>query len=235
MAYSFLWLPLTLHGFYSHFWLTPGDLWSSYRTAHWVGWGAYGSLYSATGTYLTFPGIAILLAPVAVLTHALGMSECFPLMIPHPTAWILLGPIELGLGCSFLSHSMHSRSASGVGGRRRAVTCVIQGVLVWPLLVIWGHPEDAIAVALMAYVVISVLDQRWARAGWLFGAAVAFQPLVLLVLPLCLTRGGTKQLTGFLGRSIGPSIALLAVPFLSDWHDTWDAVVKQPQQSSWRT
>jgi hypothetical protein len=69
MLYSLAWLPITHHGLYSQSWLTPGDLWASYRTAHWVAWGGHGSLYGATGAYLTFPALALLLALLAALTH----------------------------------------------------------------------------------------------------------------------------------------------------------------------
>lgn len=230
MAFSFLWLPLTQTGLYHGFWLTPADLWSSYRTAHWVGWGAYGSLYSATGAYLTFPGLAVVLAPLAVLTRAVGLTEGFPLMIPHPTAWLLLGPVEMVLGCTSLFALDALGRRLGLKDSRRRIVCAIQGFLLWPLLVLWGHPEDAIALALAIFALIGVMDRRWVHSGWLFGAAVAFQPLVLLVLPICLGRAGMRQAPRLLSRSLSPSAALLLLPFLSDWHDTWNAVVEQPQE-----
>jgi hypothetical protein len=230
MAFSFFWLHLTQTGFYHQFWLTPGDIWTSYRTAHWVGWGAYGSLYSATNGYLTFPGLAILLAPLAMLTRVLGLTECLPLMIPHPTAWLLLGPVEILLGCTSLFALDELAARFGVQATRRWIVCLVQGFLLWPLLVTWGHPEDAVALGLTVYALINVFDRRWTRAGWLLGAAVAFQPLVLLVLPLCLGRAGRRDALHLLSRSLGPSIALLVVPFLSNWHDTWRAVVEQPTQ-----
>jgi hypothetical protein len=230
MAFSFLWLRLTQTGLYHGFWLTPGDLWSSYRTAHWVGWGAYASLYSATGGYLTFPGLAILLSPLAVFTRALGLSECFPLMIPHPTAWLLLGPVEMLLGCTSLFALDTLGCRLGVKASRRWIVCTIQGIALWPILVLWGHPEDAISLALAVYALINIFDRRWTRAGWLFGAAVCFQPLVILLLPLCIGRAGMRNASPFVGRSVGPSVILLVVPFLSDWHDTWRAVVTQPTE-----
>lgn len=230
MAFSFFWLRITQTGLYHGFWLTPGDLWSSYRTAHWVGWGAFGSLYSATGGFLTFPGLAILLSPVAMFTRALGLSECFPYMIPHPTAWLVIGPVEMLFGCTSLFALDSLGSRLGVKTSRRWILCTIQGFALWPILVLWGHPEDAISLALAVYALISVMDRRWTRAGWLFGAAVCFQPLVLLLLPLCIGRVGMRNVSPFLGRSLAPSVALLSLPFLTDWHDTWRAVVTQPTE-----
>jgi hypothetical protein len=228
MLYSFFWLRLTMGGFYHRFWLTPGDMWNTYRTATWVGWGAYGSLYFATGGYLTTPGLAIVLAPLTVLTRALGMSEAFPYMIPHPTAWVLLGPVEILLGCTCLFALDALAQRLEVSRSRRRVLCIVQGLLVWPLLVMWGHPEDAIAIALAAYAMIAALDRRWTPVGWLLGAAIAFQPLVVLVVPLVLARGGKKQALGLLGRAFGPSGVLMVVPFLTDFRDTWRSVVEQP-------
>jgi len=43
------------------------------------------------------------------------------------------------------------------------------------------------------YAMISVLRMNWVRAGWLFGVAIVFQPLIALVIPIFLAaspRGG---------------------------------------------
>ena len=230
MAFSFFWMQLTQVGFYHGFWLTPGDIWTSYRTAHWVGWGAYGSLYSAASGYHTFPGLAIVLAPIAMLTRALGLSECLPLMIPHPTAWLVLGPFEMVLGCSSLFALDALAERLRVTASRRSLLCVAQGILLWPMIVVFGHPEDAVAIALAVYAVVSVFDRRWARAGWFFAAAIAFQPLVLLMLPIAASRAPLRQSAQLFIRAVSVPVALLVVPFGSNWHDTWASVVEQPTQ-----
>jgi len=228
MAFSFMWLPLTVEGFYHQFWVTPGDIWAAYRTGQWIGWGAYGSLYSATASYITFPGLAIVLAPLALFTQALGLSDSFPYAIPHPTAWLLLGPVEVLLGCSALFALDALCERLGVSARRRVAVTVVEGVLLWPLLVRWGHPEDAISLAFAVYSLIAVLDHRWSRAGWLLGAAISFQPLVLLVVPVFISTGSWIQIRRLLLRTAGLPASLLVLPFASDWHDTWHAVVEQP-------
>ena len=230
MAFSFLWLRLTQVGLYHGFWITPGDIWVSYRTAHWVGWGAYGSLYSGGPGYHTFPGLAIVLTPLAMLTHALGLSECYPYAIPHPTAWLVLGPFELLLGCCSLFALDALAERLGVAASRRSLLCVVQGILLWPTIALFGHPEDAVALALSVYAIISVLDRRWARAGWLFAAAIAFQPLVLLILPVAASRARLRQSAQLAFRALSVPVALLVVPFLSNWHDTWTSVVEQPTE-----
>ena len=64
LAYSFWYGVLINH---VNRWLTPGDIWTTFRDAHYVGWGAEGKIYRAETGLVTFPGIAVLLAPLAML------------------------------------------------------------------------------------------------------------------------------------------------------------------------
>jgi hypothetical protein len=65
-----------------------------------------------------------------------------------------------------------------------------------------GHPEDAVAIALAVYALIFTLDTRFVGAGWLFGVAVAFQPLVLLMLPVLHAVAGRQRMPGLIIRSV---------------------------------
>ena len=47
-------------------------------------------------------------------------------------------------------------------------------------VLLWGHPEAAVAVAFLLCSCLAASDRQWPLAAWLFGAAVAFQPFVLL-------------------------------------------------------
>src|ERR1700689_4768484 len=84
MAYSLFWAPVVQHHPY---WLTPGDLWATYRGAHYIGWGYLGGVYGAGTSLVTLPGILVVLAPLAMLTGAFGLTESFPRFVLHPTAW----------------------------------------------------------------------------------------------------------------------------------------------------
>jgi hypothetical protein len=232
MLHSFFWETLTQHGLFRDYWWVPGDIWATYRTAHWIGWGAYGSLYSGTGAYLTTPGIALVLAPVAMFTHALGMSESFPYSLMHPAAWLVLGPVEMLLGCSALFGLDALGRTLGVEGRSRWMLCAVEGVLLWQVTVLWGHPEDPVAIAFAAYAIVAALEGKRSRSAWLLGAGIAFQPLVVVVLPLIVGRSGMKKATAVVARAAGPSVAMLIVPFASNFHDTWVAVVEQPTELS---
>ncbi|HTZ08949.1 MAG TPA: hypothetical protein VMB72_07745, partial [Acidimicrobiales bacterium] len=225
MAYSLLWGIVVRHHDY---WVYPGDIWGAYRSAHYIGWGALGSVYAAGTGLVTFPGILVLFTPCAILTGHLGMTESFPYYVPHPTSWLVLGPYEMLLGCSVLFACDALAERLGVGRGRRALLCIAEGVAVWPLLAMWGHPEDAVATALAAYALVLACDNRWTGVGWLFGAAVVTQPLVLLALPVLLAWGGRERILGLVMRAALPSVGLLAVPLAAEFHVTVHALVDQP-------
>ncbi len=95
MAFTLWWYPVVHHASY---WMTPHDFWSTYRDAHYVGWGGFGAIYTDSTGLITLPAISIVLAPVAMLTGALHMSECFPYTLAHPSSWLVAGPVIMALG-----------------------------------------------------------------------------------------------------------------------------------------
>jgi hypothetical protein len=105
---------------------------------------------------------------------------------------------------------------------------VAEGVVVWNISAIWGHPEDAVAVALAIYALVLALDGRWVGTGWLFGAAVATQPVVVLMLPVILALAGRSRALSLLVRTSLPSVLLLATPLVAEFHVTVRALVDQP-------
>ena len=148
MAYSLAWGPIVRH---RAMWVFPEDIWGAYRSAHFIGWGSLGSVYAAGTRVVTFPGILLLLAPLAMLSGSLGMTESFPHLTPHPTAWLLLGPYEIVIGCTALFAFDALATHLQIPPSRRVMLCFAEGVVLWPTLVIWGHPEDALALALAVY------------------------------------------------------------------------------------
>ena len=99
MAYSFWWPAAFGH---PQNWLTPGDIWGAYRGGAMISWGNLQGVYSAGVGIVTFPGLLVLFAPVAALTEHFGLAESFPMTLPHPTAWLVLGPYEMLLGATAL-------------------------------------------------------------------------------------------------------------------------------------
>lgn len=225
MAFNLFWGVVVRHHDY---WVEPGDIWGAYRSAHYIGWGSLGSVYAVGTALVTFPGILLLFTPVAMITASLGLSESFPYYIPHPTAWFVLGPYEILIGCTAIFACDALAQRLGVSGARRIALCFAEGVVLWPMLAFWGHPEDALGLALAIYALVFALDDRWTGGGWLFGAAVATQPLVLLMLPVLMARAGKQRVLALGARSILPAVALLAAPLLAEFHTTFHALFAQP-------
>jgi hypothetical protein len=225
MLYCLLWSPLVRH---THQWVVPGDIWGAFRSAQFVGWGDLGNVYGAGTGLVTFPGILLLFAPVAMITGAFGMTDSFPFQLAHPTSWLVLGPYEILISCSAIFACDALAERLGVARGRRRLLCVAEGVVMWNISVVWGHPEDAVAVALAIYALVLAFDGRWGGAGWLFGAAVATQPVVVLMLPVFLALAGKSRALSLLVRASLPSVLLLATPLVAEFHATVHALVDQP-------
>ncbi len=230
MAYTLFWYPLVDH---TSVWLIPGDIWGTFRAAQDVGWGYIGGIYSG-GTYLvTFPGIAVLLAPIAMISGSLGLSMSFPFTLAHPTSWLILGPMVLLLGAILLIPLDQLASRFGVSSRRRYLLTLVQMVPIWTIATWAGHPEICLALALALWGVMKGFDGDWIACGWLFGLAIAFQPFVLLILAVLLfSRMPVRVVIKTLFRSAIPSTLLLIIPFVQNWPSTSKALITQPTYPS---
>ena len=100
--------------------------------------------------------------------------------------------------------------------------------ILWSVCARWGHPEDAVAVGLLLYAVLAQGNGRTAAAGWLAGAAVCVQPLVLLALPVMLALLPWRRMPAFLVRAALPSAVAVAAAAIANWHDTYQSVTSQP-------
>ena len=145
------------------------------------------------------------------------------------TQWTaFVDPYTLALSCTALFAFDALAERMKVARSRRAVLCVIEAVLLWFISTLWGHPEDALAVAFAVYALIFVLDKRFTGAGWLFGVALSFQPLVILMMPVLIAVVGRKRVLGFVIRSALPTAVLLVPPFIAAPSATFRALVDQP-------
>jgi hypothetical protein len=225
MAYSLFWAPVIRH---TSVWITPSDFWATYRAAHYVGWGDLGGIYGAHANVVTFPGIVVALAPCAILTGHLGLFESYPIVVAHPSAWLVSGPLEMLIGSVALFGADALGARFGLSRRRRALVTLFVAVGLWNTDVLWGHPEDAIAVGLSCYALVAIADRRKVAAGWILGAAVAFQPLVLLLVPLAIASLGIRKSWSFIWRCAAPAAFLLVAPLVADYSDTVRALVEQP-------
>lgn len=208
----------------------PGDYWHTLVAAGRLAHLAIGGLYTQPTRLSAPPGAAVILLPVVAVISAAGL----PLQIPPPTdphlalsgVWLLGGPYEIALSCMVLFAADAMAEAVGITDGRRALLAAAEAVALWGV-VIWGHPEDAVAVGLLLYAVLALARTRLALAGWLAGAAICIQTLVLLALPVLLALLAWRRMPGFLLRAAAPAAVLLGAAAIANWHTTEAAMTSQ--------
>ena len=210
-------------------WALPYDLWGTLIATVRLVHGNVGGLYTQPTGLVSLPGAAVILLPCAAVIAATGLS----LQIPgphnlHPPVWLLAGPYEIALCCVTLFAADALAEQLGVTKWKRGLLAVASAVALWNVSARWGHPEDAVAVGLLLYAVLALGRSRTALAGWLAGAAVCVQPLVLLALPMLLAPLPWRRMPAFLVRSALPSAVLLGAAALANWHATYTSVTSQP-------
>jgi hypothetical protein len=210
-------------------WALPYDLWGTLIATTRLAHGNVGGLYAPPTGLISLPGAAVILLPCAALISALGLSLAIPGPANlHPAVWLLAGPYEIAIGCLPLFAADALAERLGVARWTRALLAVAGAGILWSVGARWGHPEDAVAIGLLLYAVLAQANGRTARAGWLAGAAVCVQPLVLLSLPIMLALLPWRRMAPFLVRAAVPSVVLLAAAAIADWHDTYQSVTSQP-------
>jgi hypothetical protein len=208
-------------------WLLPNDLWSTMIAAQRLLHGDLAGIYALPSRLVSFPGAAIILLPLAAVADAAGLSlQLQAAHDPQPALWLLAGPYEIALSGLALFAADALAGHLGAGRPRRALLAAAGAIALWNVSVLWGHPEDAVAVGLLLYGVLALARSRPGRAGWLAGAAVAVQPLVLLALPVLVMAAPRRA--GFLARAALPSLVLVATAALANRAATFAAVARQP-------
>ncbi|MGH3263422.1 MAG: hypothetical protein ACRDNS_15675, partial [Trebonia sp.] len=210
-------------------WALPYDLWGTLIATTRLAHGNIGGLYAPPTGLISLPGTAVILLPCAAAISALGLS----LGIPgphnqHPPVWLLAGPYQIALCCVTLFAADALAQRLGVQFWKRGLLAAASAGILWSVSARWGHPEDAVAVGLLLYAVLAQSKGRLARAGWLTGAAVCVQPLVLLALPVLLATVPWRRMAPFLVRAALPSAVLLGATAIANWHDTYTSVTSQP-------
>jgi hypothetical protein len=212
-----------------HSWLLPNDMWGTMVAARRLVHLDLGGLYTQPTGLVSLPGAALILVPVVAVIGAAGLG----LGVPgphntHPGAWVLAGPYEIALSAMVLFAADSIAERMGVARSKRALLAAAEAVALWSVSVRWGHPEDAVAVALFLFGILALADSRSGRSAWLIGAAVAVQPLVLLALPVVLVVLERSRLAGFLLRAAAPGAVLLAAAAWANWAATFRAITSQP-------
>ncbi len=210
-------------------WSLPHDLWGTMIAAQRLARGDLAGLYTSPTGLVSLPGAAVIMVPVVLVAEAAGLS----LRVPgphdaHPAAWLLAGPYAIVLAASALFAADALAEHLGVSRPRRALLAGAGAIGVWSVSARWGHPEDAVAVALLLSGVLALARDRAGRAAWLTGAAIAVQPLVVLALPVLLAVLPVRRWPGFVARAAAPGAVLLAAAAAANWSATASAVLRQP-------
>src|SRR6202050_4816889 len=210
-------------------WSLPDDLWGTLIAADRLVHLNLAGLYTQPTGLVTFPGAAVILAPVATLIDAARLSLQHPgPQSPRPAVWLVAGPYVI----AFLGVALVAADALAERLRvprwKRFFLAGASAVALWNVSVQWGHPEDAVAVGLLLFGILALSEARTARSAWLLGAAIAVQPLVLLALPILLAGIEPRRIPGFLARAAAPAAVLLGAAAAANWHATYLAVAHQP-------
>jgi hypothetical protein len=210
-------------------WQLPHDLWGTMLAGRRLLHLDPGGLYTQPTGLVSLPGAALILVPIVALIDAAGVGLGVPnAQNTHPTAWLFAGPYEIALSAMALVAADSLAERLGVARPKRALLAAASAVALWSVSVRWGHPEDAVAVALFLFGIGALADLRVGFSAWLVGAAICVQPLVLLAVPVLLVTIEPRRLVGYLGRAAAPSALLLGVAASANWSATFDAVTSQP-------
>jgi len=225
MAFSFLFLPLR-HG--AWVWYTPPDLWATFRAAQFTEWGGLGAIYSSGSYLVTLPGLPILLAPLAFVCDHFHLTESFPLPTRHPTAWLMVGPVTFACVAPLLTaaDALTEALVCPLWVRRIGVLAVAGSA--FPVLVLFGHPEDVLALALGLYSLLAARDGRTTASAWWMGASLAIQPVTVLLLPLVVGSLGLRRGSAWLARAAILPGVLVAVVLAADWKTAFAQLLHQP-------
>jgi hypothetical protein len=210
-------------------WSLPDDLWGTLVAAQRLLHLDLGGLYTQPTGLVTFPGAAVILAPLVAVTDAAGLSLQHPgPHNTHPAVWLVAGPYMTAISAAALFAADALAERLRVSRPKRFFLAAASAVALWNVSVQWGHPEDAVAVGLLLFGILELSEARTARSAWLVGAAIAVQPLVLLALPILLAVIEPRRVPGFLARAAAPAAVLLSAAAAANWHATYNAVTRQP-------
>jgi hypothetical protein len=216
-------------------WALPDDLWATMIAAQRLLQLHVGGLYTPPTGLVSFPGTALILVPVVAVMDMAGISmHAQSGTNPQPVSWLLAGPYSMGIACVALFAADALAERMGTSQVRRGLLALTGAIALWSVTTRWGHPEDAVAVGLLLYGILSLDEGRRGRAGWLTGAALLVQPLVVLALPVILVavyasgQGRLRGLPGFCVRAGLPSVMGVGIAAVANWHATYTAITSQP-------
>jgi hypothetical protein len=204
---------------------TSRDLWVAVDAARYVANGALGFVYESSRYLTALPLYPIVLAPLVAVGEALGLSEPPALTA---TMYFLLAPFTVGLAIPLL-HQVHRlvRDA-GAGGSVLGVQVWTALLVAMPVLVVYGHGEDALALLAVLAAVRLASRERWAPVGYLLGFAIASKQWAVLALPALLVWSPRQERSRLAAASLALPAALGLLVLAVDWPHASRALLHPP-------
>jgi hypothetical protein len=201
------------------------DVWIGVDAARYVANGALGFVYESNRYLTSLPLYPILLAPLVAAGDALGLSAP-----PAPTAtmYVLLAPFTVGLATPLLHQARALVREAGGGGPLLSVqvwTALLVGV---PVLLLYGHGEDALALLAVVGTVRLAGRGRWLAAGLVLGAGVAAKQWAVLALPALLAVCPRPARLRLAGAAAALPCALAGFALAVDWAHASRALLHPP-------
>lgn len=184
MLVTLTWFPV-LHGVPG--WNVPGDIWMATDSGRQVWNGALGYVYDIRWASYALPLGYIVIAPAVGLADHLNLVEGAPMSIPHPTAWLVIGPYVLLLGIVLL-HAIRGIARDLGLSRYLWRIQILAAVVVLGPSAAWNHFEDVLALAFLLYAVRSAWRGRTASSALLLGISVSFKQWSVVALPFLLLQ-----------------------------------------------
>jgi hypothetical protein len=201
-----------------HGWQPPDDAWTGILAGQYVSNGAIGFVYSSSPFYVISPLLAVLLAPATFTADQLKLVYDVPFPVPHPTAWLLFGPYAMALCFAVYVAARRLARQVGLAAQAAIVQWAALILAVIPMVILYGHVEDALGLAALMFAVVLLLEERYRPAAIALGLAIACKQTALLALPLVIALAPKEQRVGMAVRSLAIPAALVALPLIRDWH-----------------
>jgi hypothetical protein len=187
--------------------------------------GGYAHLYRLDNTLETAPAIQVVMAPFARLAAGLHFPDPNPVL--YPQAYWVAGPVFLAfMALPICAGDRLLASMRVTETWRRLAVLTTMGVTL-PVIALFGHSEDLVALGAMLYGLAAALEGRGRASGWWIGTALAFQPFAVLAVPIALVLLKRRDWVGAVVPMVVVPLAFLVVPLVGDFSLTVHQLVHQ--------
>lgn len=210
-------------------WYVANDIWPTVLGARYVAAGALPFIYES-GMSGALPLLPILLAPVVAFGDAVALSIGHPYPVPYPTMWIVLAPV---LAAFLVPYSLVLQFVTAdVGGWIRERWFLPVGLSLGAVVpLVYGHPEDLVALAGVMVAGRLLLSGGSNSAGYAMAAAIASKQWAVLALPALIVAAPRSLRLGFSARAVLPPAALVVITLVADPFNAWRQLIVSPTQA----